>query len=229
MIVVSMMVRNETDRHLKRALESAYQVAHLSEGVIVVTDDASGDNTAEVCESYGAMVRVNDEPQFWKHEGKARQRHYEWTSEFCRYGDWVLSLDADESINDPKLLLDAVARAKRVGYRVIQFPLYEFWDEEHYRTDGWWFGTKCSRLYAWQANGHIADREMGCGSEPTYVQDAIPLVENDLHLLHWGYMRESDRQKKYCAYSSRVGGHGHASDHVESIIQEPELKRYRWS
>lgn len=227
MIVVSMMVRNEAGRHLDRALRSAMDVAQAGDGLVVVTDDASDDDTAQVCADAGAVVFENGVPEFWEHEGRARQRHYERTSQYCNPGDWVLSLDADETINDPQRLVAAVEQAKTRGARRVAFPLYEFWDESRYRVDGFWFGTKCGRLYAWQKSGPgIAQKEMGCGSEPEYTKNAPMIVVDELHLLHWGYSREVDRVAKHARYTSRLNGHGHNDRHVQSIVTTPVLREY---
>lgn len=229
---VSMIVRNEKDRHLHRALTCAKRVAELGGGVLAITDDASLDGTDGICLEYGAILRANPEPQFWQHEGLARQENYDFMSGYCAPGDWVLSLDADETVNSPEVLVREVERASEEGMLAIGMPLHEFWSEDQYRVDGYWFGTKATRLYAWQEHGKIAQREMGCGSEPTYVADAVRqhkvTYSQDLHLLHWGYLRSHDRHTKYRRYMDRLNGHGHNTAHVESIITEPVLETYPW-
>lgn len=229
---VSMIVRNEKDRHLHRALACAKEVVEAGGGVLAVTDDASIDGTDGICLEYGAILRSNPEPQFWQHEGFARQENYDFVSSYCAPGDWILSLDADETVNSAETLVAEVEKASANGMLAIGMPLYEFWSETEYRTDGWWFGTKATRLYAWKEGGAIAKREMGCGSEPSYVQEAVRagrvLFSQDLHLLHWGYMRRHDRHTKYRRYMDRMNGHGHNKTHVESIIAEPVLETYPW-
>ncbi len=227
---VGMVVRNEAGRHLERALKSAGAVSDHGDGFLVVTDDCSDDSTAEICEWWGASLQRNSEPLFWRHEGQARQRHLDFVSEHCEPGDWVLSLDADETVSDPQALVAQALRAAEVGAQAVLLPLYEFWDDRHYRVDGWWFGTRTPRLFAWQPGGRIRDRDMACGSEPTYIADAVAqgrVVDQDaVHLLHWGYSRPEDRVAKHARYSARLGGHGHSETHVASILAEPELRPY---
>lgn len=224
-----MMVRNEADRHLKRTLEC---VKKIPNSILVVTDDASDDDTAQICRDYGAIVQVNERPMFWANEGAARQAHYDFSTVRATAGDWVLAIDGDETISNPEMAWEIVQAADRGGYAAVGLPLYEFWTETQYRTDGFWFGTTASRLYKWKREGQIADKEMGCGSEPTYVQAALKLganlyKQNALHLLHWGYLNPDDRVRKHQAYTERLGGHGHNNAHVASIVTEPTLADYQ--
>jgi hypothetical protein len=141
----------------------------------------------------------------------------------------VLSLDADESISDPAGLAEFVKQVP-ADHDAVGLPLYEFWEPGRYRVDGKWFGTMSSRLFRWKENGRIADKKIACGSEPTYVQDAVAggrwTKQSGIHLLHWGYMNHEDRARKYLAYTERAGGNGHSSEHINSIIRIPELREY---
>lgn len=223
-VLVSMVVRNEADRHLSRALESAQIVAKSTGGCIRVVDDASDDETVEICQAYGAVVLTTHEPQWAAHEGAARQRLYRFTSSLCAPGDWVLALDADETISVPGRVGEVVERAVAAGCAAVWLPLYEFWTPTKYRVDGFWFGTKVARLYAWQPGGTIADRPMACGSVPTYVKSAATLGQDDIRLLHWGYVREEDRVRKHAFYSEHEG---HSRRHVNSIVDRfPALRDY---
>lgn len=219
---VSMLVRNEEHRHLIDTLDCVTDMG----GHLYVTDDASDDASAEICLQYGATVRVNERPMFWEHEGKARQSHLEWVDTFCEPGDWVLALDADETISDPTELLDVIHQAEMMRDEVVGLRLYEFWTPTEYRVDGFWFGTVTSRLFKWQPGGQINDKPMACGSEPTYTHSARRFTQDRCHLLHWGYVREEDRIRKHAAYTARLGGHGHNMNHVESIVTDPMLKTY---
>lgn len=225
MIAVSMIVRNEADRHLIRSLECCKAMG----APVYVTDDASDDDTVEILEAYDCVIQRTGQPLWWTHEGKARMRHLVWMERFLTPGDWVLALDADETINDPDQIGFVVSAAKKLGDEAIALPLYEFWTETEYRTDGFWFGTNAPVLYAWKPNGAIRDVPMGCGREPTYVQNSKIFRQKDLHLLHWGYLRPEDRVRKHAAYSSRLNGHGHNNDHVNSIITTPTLATYNSS
>lgn len=225
-----LMVRNESGRYLEKALRSAWQIQYLAGGSIIVTDDASDDDTVEICKRWTRRVQTTDAPMFWEHEGRARQRHLDYVAQWVSPGDWILSLDADETINDPEALIKAtkLARSSDVA---VGLPLYEFWSSTQYRTDGLWFGTQATRLFRWREGARMSDKSMACGSEPTYVQEEVMrgrwLQQSEAHLLHWGYMRVTDRERKYLRYVERLGGHGHNSHHVASIIDRtPQLVHY---
>lgn len=228
-IVVSMLVRNEASRHLGRTLACARDVIS-KDGFIVVTDDASDDNTVDLCESYGAIVQGTDSPSYWLHEGRARQRNYDFMSQYCEPGDWVLSLDGDETLNDPHQVLREVKKAQEAGKKAVGLKLLEFWEPTMYRVDGFWLGTHATRLYEYQRGGVFADKDLGGGSEPMYVQKLAGegkwLKTDDLELHHWGYVREEERAAKQERYLNRLGGHGHNNAHILSITEPPSLVEY---
>jgi glycosyltransferase involved in cell wall biosynthesis len=225
-----MMVRNEMGRYLSKSLASGQAVAEAGGGYLIVTDDHSTDATRDVVRRYTSLLQETDEPLFWKHEGQARQRHLDYAANWIKDGDWVLSLDADETINKPELVAEIVKQANPID-DAVGIPLYEFWTPTQYRVDGWWFGTMSSRLFRYRTGGKMADKQMASGSEPTYVADSVFagrwVKQTDVHLLHWGYLNPVDRERKYLAYSKRLGGHGHHSMHVDSIIKQPQLREYR--
>lgn len=225
-----MIVRNEADRHLPEALECAALVADFGGGKLIITDDASTDDTGVLCARHTKYIQRFSEPVFWANEARARQAHLDYAGLYIDDGDWVLSLDADETINDPERLVHFAHRRTPPRDDAIGLPLYEFWTPDQYRTDGLWFGTITSRMFRWHPGARINDRPMGCGSEPTYVARAVQegrwTQQTSVHLLHWGYLREADRVRKHAAYTARLGGHGHNDAHVRSIIQPPVLRRY---
>lgn len=225
-----MMVRNEMGRYLSKALSCGKAIAEAGGGHLIVTDDASTDATVSVVRNYTTLVNEFPEPMFWKHEGQARQKHLNFASAFISPGDWVFSLDADETINKPELLLDLIEKVPN-HHDAIGIPLYEFWEPTMYRVDGAWFGTMSSRFFKWRNPAVIADKPMACGSEPTYVAQSVQAgfwtPQTDVHLLHWGYLNPADRERKYLLYTGREGGNFHHSRHIQSIVdREPRLRPY---
>ncbi|MCU1448910.1 MAG: glycosyl transferase family protein, partial [Acidimicrobiales bacterium] len=144
---VSMIVRNEADRHLERVLGAA---ASLDAAGIIVTDDASTDRTREVLDAFGCIMQTTAAPMLWEHEGRARQRHLAFVDRQAHPGDWVLALDADETVNVPGAVVGVVEQAVDERKLVVGLRLYEFWSETAYRVDGRWFGAVYPCLYAWQ-------------------------------------------------------------------------------
>jgi Glycosyl transferase family 2 len=227
MLAVAMVVRNEADRHLRRTLAC---VERIAPDLFFVTDDFSEDGTASLCLDAGPELTVVRRPQgarFLEHEGRFRQEHLDELGTFLSAGDWVLHLDADETVSRPEALRDLTEWCVRRRLVAADLPLYEFWSETEYRTDGYWFGSSAPRLFEWQPGAKIADKEMACGSVPTYVEEARRqgkvMAQTSMKLLHWGYLNPDDRLAKWERYRGRPG---HSVSHVDSIIRPAKVRTY---
>lgn len=228
-IHVSMIVRNEMERHLVRAVECAVQIASRNDGHVIVTDDASTDATPDFMRGVTDHLQVHEEPMFLVHEGRARQSHYDFMSQFVHPGDWVLALDADETMNRVDLVGERVRDAIRTGCGLVLTPQVELWSEDPpmQRMDGYWNTMTAMRLYEFRTGGRITDKEMASWSVPDYAlaQRRTGLKQNGLDLLHWGYSREPDRRIKYDRYINRSG---HNPRFIRSILEPPVLREYSW-
>jgi glycosyltransferase involved in cell wall biosynthesis len=87
------IITHNEESNLARTLESVKPLVRDGQGEIIVVDSGSTDRTVEIAESYGAKVFI--EP--WK--GYAAQKN---SAIEKATGDWILSLDADESL-EPEL------------------------------------------------------------------------------------------------------------------------------
>jgi glycosyltransferase involved in cell wall biosynthesis len=83
---VAIITFNE-ERNIERCLLSVKEIADE----IVVVDSFSKDRTRGICETHGA--------KFLEHvfEGHIQQKNYALS--LCK-GDWILSLDADEALDE---------------------------------------------------------------------------------------------------------------------------------
>src|SRR6201998_3766724 len=79
------------EANLARTLESVKPLVADGKGEIIIVDSGSTDRTVEIAVSFGAKVFVEE----WK--GYAAQKN---SAIDKATGDWILSLDADEEIND---------------------------------------------------------------------------------------------------------------------------------
>lgn len=86
MLSVVIIAKNE-EHNIRRCLESVRWAEE-----IIVLDSGSSDNTVEIAKEYTDKVFTTD-PSEWKGYGVQKQRALEHAS-----GDWVLNLDADESV-----------------------------------------------------------------------------------------------------------------------------------
>ena len=85
MLSVVIIAKNE-EANLKRCLESVQWADE-----IIVLDSGSSDNTVAIAKQYTPYVYLTD----WQGYGVQKQRALERAT-----GDWVLNIDADESVTD---------------------------------------------------------------------------------------------------------------------------------
>ena len=105
MLSVIIITKNE-EANIRRCLES---VRFADE--IIVLDSGSTDNTVAIAQEYTENVFATD----WQGYGIQKQRALSQAS-----GDWVLNLDADESVSKElkEEMLEAIASDKADAYRI---------------------------------------------------------------------------------------------------------------
>lgn len=217
MIIAQMVGRNEADRYLKPVLEHLSNIADT----ICFTDDCSSDDgaTIRMAEDFGCKITQTPEPLFTRHEGQLRQFAWQHLENHARVGDWVLAIDCDERLFGTQELEKFIDQSR---YDVLGITFCHMWNETCYRVDKAWKPNLSSRLFRYKEGGEFLQRRLACGSEPTYVQEAIrqgrvnwntPFV-----MQHLGYMADGDKLNKYHRYMELDGGDFHARAHIESII-----------
>jgi len=224
-LVGAMLVRNEAGRFLERVLEQMRLVCDE----IVVLDDASEDDTAEICKKYGARVFQSPTSLFGINELVLRKTLWDYATQLAGHGGWILNLDADETLSRPEQLRDKIELAERNGADALGFRLYDMWDEKHYRDDAYWtahrrFWPLCvrydaTRNYVWH------EQPLHCGRFP---KNAVSrMADAGLDVLHWGWSRESDRLAKYKRYKEiDKGGYGIAAQYESILDPNPALRLY---
>lgn len=221
-----MVVRNEADRYL------AATVSWLS-GIVdklLVFDDQSTDDSAEIARQGGAIVKFRpyDFPSFLDNESLFRQEAWMTLGRFFdpTEDDWVLCVDADEFLightgADARVpVLACIDLAISEGADVVDFPVAEVFDmlDERplVRTDGEWDKIRAARLCRWHNRPVFANTKLAGGSLPMRAAASPPLRVNDPVLLHAGYRRFEDRQIKHRRYTEHLG---HGGAHVDSILK----------
>src|SRR5262249_13317718 len=88
------------EANIARMLKSVQPLVRDDKGEIIVVDSGSTDRTVEIAKSFGAKVFVEE----WKGYAAQKNSAIEKAS-----GDWILSLDADESLESE--LVDLISGA----------------------------------------------------------------------------------------------------------------------
>lgn len=216
MIIAQMIGRNESSRFLEDVLQ------RLSTQVdkIIFTDDCSTDNTPEIAAKY-AEVFQTPEQLFNVHEGKLRAFAWGNLEKFASVGDWVVAIDCDEKLyhSDDMPIKDVLSTSP---FDVVNVRFYHMWNETQYRVDKLWTPNNSTRIFRYLENGGFNNRQLACGSEPTYVGEMIARknywVNSKLMMQHLGYIKDEDKISKHERYSQLDGGAFHQLDHINSII-----------
>lgn len=217
-------VRNEAARYLNDCL--LWHSSILDD--IFVYDDQSDDATATIAENLGAYVEIRPDEvlSFTEHEGEFRQAA--WNAfEYVlmpEAGDWVLALDADEffvaSAGPERVALQELARAADLDdCNAVTLHFHEVFGKNDdgdplVRVDGYWGDTDHPRLFRYQERGKFANRKMGGGSTPTYVNPTR--ANGKAVMLHYGYYRRQDQERKHAFYTALQNGHN--PQHIDSIV-----------
>jgi glycosyltransferase involved in cell wall biosynthesis len=220
-LIAQIVGRNESKRFLSQVLE------RLSSQVdeIVFTDDCSDDNTAEIAKDF-AHVYKTPMPMFTKHEGRLRK--YAWLNleNHATEGDWIIAIDCDEMLYDVNNLdsTDIKSVLSKTDKDVVNVRFYHMWNEKQYRVDKLWAPNNSTRIFRYMSGGTFFDRELACGSEPTYVVNLLKQrnywPNSGLIMQHLGYVRDEDKQAKYERYAQLDGGKFHNLNHINSIIDD---------
>lgn len=204
MVTVAMPVRDESGRYLSEVLEAAEHYADR----IVVLDDGSSDDSAQLAVSLGAEVFSTPEPLF-RQEWRLRTLLWQIASSGTGASDWVIMLDADEIIDPPGAWLrGTLAAVAEQGFTMVSVPFFDLWDDrEHYRDDRLW--TAHRRLWPIAVRPlpgldyRYAMRDHHVGRWPTY---ALPTLGDHgctldgVRILHLGWLQRADRERKYLRY-----------------------------
>ncbi|SHE28716.1 glycosyltransferase [Desulforamulus putei] len=227
-ITLAMLVRNEAGRYLDRVLEQAKQ--YIDNAVIL--DDASEDDTVEVCKKvlagFPLTIAINENSCF---NNEILLRKKLWQMAVDSQPDWILILDADEVFEDnaPEVL-KSLAKQKDLYW--YAFRLFDMWTETHYREDSYWCAHKTFRPFMVRYVPGFAYRwretPLHCGRFPINILH-LKGENHPLRLKHLGWMKPEDRLYKYYRYKkldplARYG----IAEQYESIL-DPRPNLVPWS
>jgi glycosyltransferase involved in cell wall biosynthesis len=219
-IITLICARNEADRYLAECLEwNSRQCDEL-----MLFDDCSTDDTFNIAYEAGAIVveRHASEPSFAEGEGAFRMAAWRSMEQVLlpETGDWIICLDADEFLIGD--LQDFLSERRETALKIhVQECFGEIDGVPQIRKDGFWGDIWGARIGRYRPGLQYAPISLGGGSLPQELSgEAVPVV--GASILHYGYRRAEDRQRKYDSYTAHAGRH--STRHIESIITKPSLE-----
>lgn len=198
-LTAMLQVRNESGRYLREVLDRLSEAADE----LVVVDDASEDDTADVCRSYPKVVRLVELPRPLFGE-EWRLRALLWQAAASTEPDWLLSVDADEiyedrAIREMRVLIDQDV------YDWVGFRFHDMWNgSAHYRDDEHWNAhrrhamTLVRYMPGYPCEYPRADHHVP-RLPPAY--SALPGLLTDLRVKHMGWAGGwEEKLRKYHRY-----------------------------
>jgi glycosyltransferase involved in cell wall biosynthesis len=198
-VTLSMIVKNEEDRYLKKVLGSLAD--HIDAAVII--DDGCTDNTIDVCKKLLKDIPlhiIKNEQSMFKNEISIRKK--QWNETIKTNPDWILNLDADEIIEDG-FWLYAEQFINDPACDLYCFRLYDMWNKTHYREDKYWNAHSNFRpfLVRYQPGFNYKWHEapQHCGRFPVNIF-SFPSADTEFRIQHFGWTTQEDRAEKSKRY-----------------------------
>lgn len=226
-LTFAMLVRNESKNFLERVLTHA--VKYVDNAVIL--DDASEDNTVEICKKVFKnipLTLVQNKEHGFSNEIVLRKQLWQITAD--TNPDWILFLDADEIFEDR--ICDVIRTLiNEPNFDYYAFRLYDMWDEDHYREDLYWTAHNYYRpfLIRYQPNFSYIweEKPLHCGRIPHNIFSLLGCICY-VRLRHLGWSTSELRQSKYIRYlkADPEGKYGSLGQYKSIVDENPRLIKW---
>jgi len=216
-----MVVRNEANRYLRRALEA--HKGWIDEAIII--DDASTDDTPDLCEESleGIPLRLIRNTQSMYHN-EVVLRSQLWEETVRSKPEWILTLDGDE-IFEPAFAEQINDILNHCEQDAVYFRLYDMWSETHYRDDPCWSAHHYYRPFMIRYRPDIEyvwrNQPAHCGRYPLTISQ-FSYLYHPARVQHFGWARPEDRKAKYERYMilDPDGKYNGWKEQYDSILDE---------
>ncbi|NGX34270.1 MAG: hypothetical protein K1060chlam1_00621 [Candidatus Anoxychlamydiales bacterium] len=226
-ITLSMVIRNEANRYLRKVLQNAKE--YITDAVII--DDASSDDSAKIClevlKGIPLQLIVNTKSKF---ANEIDLRKQQWEETIKTNPEWILNLDADEVFEDKfKDQVKYLINSKDTD--LYSFRLYDFWNETHYRDDQYWQGHNnyfpLLIKYNPKTKYYFKKKAQHCGRFPNKTFQ-IKETRSKLRVKHFGWSKLKDRIAKNQRYKQLDPDAKYGiKKHYESILDDnPTLTKW---
>lgn len=225
-ITLSIVIRNEADRYLRRVLTQAKK--YVSN--VLIIDDASTDSSVALCEEILVGIPykiIRNQVSSFSNEVELRSQ--QWEETIRMQPDWIMILDADELFEE-KAIEELPKLAKDPSKDSYFFRLYDMWSETHYRSDDHWCAHFTYRpfMIRYDSTAQIRwnQKPQHCGRFPL-LQLKHPGY-SPLRIQHLGWSSLHDRKEKAKRYKQMdpEGKYGSISQYVSILDSNPSLVQW---
>jgi glycosyltransferase involved in cell wall biosynthesis len=227
-IIAGMLVRNEAGRWVRQVCAILQEISDY----FIVLDDASTDNTAQICEEYANKVKYSIESMWETNEVILRKQLFNLCMEQSKNeNDWIMIIDADEIICNHNELRHIMLNNVPTGRTdVFTFKLYDMWSNTHYREDSFWnahnnhwpmaFRAMNKDKYLWN------EQALHCGRFPKNIGTSAYI--SNFKIKHMGWSTPEDREKKYDRYIrlDPNGKYGILEQYLSILDEKPKLVKF---
>lgn len=225
-ITLSMIVRDESKNDSLREMLTDCR-KYIDNAVII--DDASADNTAELCARYlhGVPVKiVRNIKSLFAEEHKLRK--LQWRETVETNPEWIISLDADEVFEQRFAAEIKSLLASDDEIDVYRFRIFDMWNKTHFREDPLWRGHTRHDIYLVRYipgfEYVFSDKNHHCGRLPRNLK-YLKARDSELRLKHLGWADKTRRREKYERYMRIDGGgvYGGLAQYKSILDENPNL------
>lgn len=213
-VIGLLRVKNES-RWIERVIRSIQPVCQR----ILVFDDHSDDGTPQICEQLGCTVYRSEFEGLDESRDKQFLLELAWATG-AQVGDWCLMVDGDEALHPADI--PALVAATQSASPCCSAHIVYLWDrEDQVRVDRWYREFRrpslfqlTTRALAFQRTGFGGN--FHCSSAPQQLLGRITPIP--VRLLHYGYLYQEDRIRKYLFYNEKDPGNQFEDGYRHMVI-----------